>query len=73
MKKNKDKAADHNRKVAERRNTVSTDRHDNRKSMVMQLEQRLESAQKKRSSLLKQISDKQAVMSTPVKDTSKAK
>jgi len=72
MKKNKDRAADHNRKVMERRSTLSTGRHDNRKSMVMQLEKRLESAQKKRSDLLKQISNKQAVMNTPVKDTSKA-
>lgn len=45
IKKNLDRVADHNKKAMERRRTLSTEMHDTRKSLCLQLESKQQSAQ----------------------------
>lgn len=53
IKKNLDRVADHNRKAMERRRNLSSEMHDSRKSLCLQLESKQQSAQQKREELIK--------------------
>lgn len=53
LKKNLDRVAEHNQKVKERRRTLSTEMHDTRKSLCIQLESKQQSALQKREECLK--------------------
>lgn len=53
MQKTLDRVADHNRKAMEKRRTLSTEMHEGRKSLCLQIENKMKSAQQKRDELLK--------------------
>jgi len=61
MQKQLERLADHNKKVMERRRTLSSEMHDSRKSLCLQIESKLQSAAEKREELLKQVQEKASI------------
>lgn len=58
MQKNLDRVVSHNKKVMERRRNMSTEMHEGRKSLCLQLESKQQNALQKRDELIKQVQEK---------------